>query len=58
MILLTILSIVFILLVAVAILCASIGGTLFLIVFGDLIVCALVIAWIIKKIINRKNKKK
>ena len=35
----------------------SIFGAGFMIIFGDVIVCILIIAWIIKKIISRKKDK-
>lgn len=35
----------------------SIFGTGFIIIFGDVIVCILIIAWIIKKIISKKKDK-
>lgn len=57
MITLTILVIIMVLLIIAAIVAASIGGALFMIIFGDLIVCALVIGFIIKKWIERKKKK-
>lgn len=35
----------------------SIFGAGFIIIFGDVIVCVLIIAWIIKKIISKKKDK-
>ena len=49
-----ILTIVFLALFAA--LTLAIGGTAFVIVFGDIIVCIAVIIWIIKKIQGRKRK--
>ena len=34
------------------------GGAIGIVLFGDVIVCVLFIAWIISKIINRKKHKK
>ena len=33
----------------------SIGGTVFIVLFGDVIVCVLVLMWLIKRLINRKK---
>ena len=35
----------------------SIFGAGFIIIFGDVIVCVLIIAWIIKKVISKKKDK-
>ena len=35
----------------------SIFGAGFIIIFGDVVVCVLIIAWIIKKIISKKKDK-
>ena len=56
MILFAILSIMFLILLAVAIVTISIGGAAFAVVFGDLIVCAVFIVLIIKRLIRRKKK--
>lgn len=55
MILLLILLFITLLLVALLIGAVSIGGTVFIVLFGDVIVCILVIMWLIKKLINRKK---
>lgn len=55
MILFTILAIIFVMLILAAILIVSIGGTAFMIVFADLIVCAVIIYWIMKKIFGKKE---
>jgi hypothetical protein len=34
---------------------ASVGGAVFIVVFGDVIVCVVFIIWLIRKIINKKN---
>ena len=55
MILFTILLITLILLIAITIVIASIFGASFIVVFGDVIVCAVLIVWIIKKMIKGKK---
>lgn len=55
MFLLTILLLILIILVAFTVLLISIGGSAFIIVFGDVIVCVFIIGWIIKKLINKKK---
>lgn len=55
MILLLILLFITLLLVALLISAVSIGGTVFIVLFGDVIVCILVIMWLIKRLINRKK---
>ena len=56
MILLTILLLILIILVAFTVLLISIGGSAFIIVFGDVIVCVFLVAWIVKKLISKKNR--
>lgn len=36
----------------------AIGGSVFIVVFGDVIVCIFLIVWIIKKLFKKKLKKK
>ena len=36
----------------------AIGGSVFIVVFGDVIVCMFLIVWIIKKLFKKKPKKK
>lgn len=55
MILLTILAITLVLTIITAIVILGVGGGAFIVVFADLIVCALVIIWIMKRIIKRKK---
>ena len=57
MILLAILAIIAILTVGIIVAFVSIGGTVFLFVFGDLIVCVALIVFLIRFIIRRKRKK-
>lgn len=56
MILFTILAIILITLVVFSILIIGITGASFIIVFADVIVCAVIIWWIMKTILNRKKK--
>lgn len=59
---LVILLIIMIFLSIIAIFAFSMGGTLFMIIFGDVIVCIVFLAWLIrcicKKKKNKRNKKK
>ena len=36
----------------------AVGGSVFIVVFGDVIVCIFLIVWIIKKLFKKKPKKK
>lgn len=56
MILLTILAIIFVILIVSGVVLLSVGGAAFMVVFADLIVCALFIGWLIKKLFKRKRK--
>ena len=53
MVLFTILAIMLILLVLVVILAVSIGGSIAIILFGDVIACIFIIVWIIKKLMKK-----
>lgn len=33
----------------------SIGGALSIVIFGDVIICIIIIMWIIRRILNRRN---
>ena len=55
MILFTILSIMLVMLIVTAVVILGVGGGAFIIVFADLIVCAFVIIWIIKRLIKRRK---
>ena len=57
MILLTILALILLILAVTVILAVSLGGATFIIVFGDVIVCAVFIVLIIRLIIKRKRHK-
>lgn len=43
-------------LVFVTVIALSAGGAAFIIIFGDVIVCVIIIAWIIKRLFKRKKK--
>ena len=58
MILFLILSLILIALIALTIIVLATGGTAFIVVFGDVIVCIFILAWIIKKIFFKKKDKK
>lgn len=57
MILSTILVLTFIVLMVITVTVLITGGAAFIIVFGDVIVCMIFIAWIIKCLFRRKKKK-
>ena len=55
MILLTILTIILLLLVLFIVGVVSVGGALFTIIFGDVIVCIVIIALVIRFLIKRRR---
>lgn len=55
MILLTVLFFILVMLIAFAVTCLSIGGTLFTIIFADVIVCIFIVACIIRSIIRKRR---
>ena len=55
MILLTILALILIIVIGVAVLCLSVGGAIFTVIFSDLIVCAFIIGLIMWIIIKRRH---
>ena len=55
MILATILLLTLAILVTITVIALGVGGAAFIIVFGDVIVCILVIAWIVKRLLRRKK---
>lgn len=57
MILFLILSLILIALIVLTIIVFAAGGTAFIVVFGDVIVCIFILAWIIKKIFFKKKDK-
>ena len=50
-----ILLIILVLLTVLTVAAISVGGTAFIVLFGDVIVCGFIIIWILKKIVNRKK---
>lgn len=58
MIMFTILMIILAILITVGVVLISVGGAFFIIVFGDLIVCAFIIIWCIKHLIKRRKNKR
>lgn len=58
MILFTTLLIMALLLAVFTVFAIAIGGSVFIVVFGDVIVCIFLIVWIIKKLFKKKSKKK
>lgn len=57
MILATILAIILILLTVIVVAAVAIGGTAFIVIFGDVIVCIAIIAGIIYWLVKRKKNK-
>ena len=55
MILFTVLLLILVALIAISIFVLSIGGTLAIVIFGDLIVCILFVVWLMKRRIRRKR---
>lgn len=55
MILTTILLITFIVLMVTTVIALSMGGAVFILVFGDVIVCMAIIIWIVKRLTKRKK---
>jgi hypothetical protein len=58
MILFTILILILILLTLFTILAISIGGTVAIVLFGDVFVCGFLIVWLIRLIYKRRKEKK
>lgn len=58
MVLFALLTITLIFLVLFLIFAVAIGGAAFIVVFADVIVCACIIAWIMKVILKRRKNKK
>lgn len=55
MILLTILALITIVLIVITVAAIVIGGSGFIILFGDVIVCILVLIWIMYKLITKRR---
>ena len=54
MILITILTLITLAVCAFILTSVVIGGTAFIVVFADVIVCAAILIWIIRKLINKR----
>lgn len=57
MILFMILLLTLLLITVLTVIAISAGGAVFIVLFGDVIVCGFLIIWIMKKLIGRKKKK-
>jgi hypothetical protein len=57
MILITILALILFILIGIIVFTVSIGSATFIVLFGDVIVCAVFIVWLIKALAKRKKKK-
>lgn len=57
MILFITLLLMLLILIVVTVLAVSIGGSIAIVLFGDVIVCIFIIVWIMKRLIKRKTKK-
>ena len=55
MILFTILLLTLVLLTVFTVAVVSAGGAIFIVLFGDVIVCALIIIWIMKRLITKRK---
>ena len=55
MIIFTILLLVLMLLIAITVVLVSIFGAGFIVIFGDVIICIVLIVWILKKMIKRRK---
>lgn len=56
MILFTILALILLILVVVTVVITSVVGAGAIVIFGDVIVCILIIGWLIKKLFFKKRK--
>lgn len=55
MVLFTVLFIIALILLMLGIAALAVGGTAFIVVFGDIIICVLLIVWLIKKLFFKKR---
>lgn len=55
MILFTILLLMLILLTIFTVLAVSMGGAMFIVIFGDVIICIFLIIWLMKRLITKKK---
>ena len=56
MVLFTLLLLILVLLIAFTLVVASVFGASFIVVFGDVIVCIVLIVWILKGLCKKKKK--
>ena len=56
MFLILLLTVIAIILIALTITVGAAGGVIFVLLFGDVIVCAVFIIWLIKRLIKKKKK--
>ena len=56
MLLFLILALMLIVLTVTVVIAVALGGSAFIIVFGDVIVCIFIIVWIIRRMFKRKRK--
>lgn len=57
MVLFMILLLTLLILVVFGVLAVSVGGATIIVLFGDVIVCAFIIVWIMKRLISKKRRK-
>lgn len=57
MLLLLILCAIVLILTMITVFAISVGGSVFIIIFGDVIVCIMFLIWLIKKLCSRKKRK-
>ena len=58
MVIFTILLLILLILIVTVVLAIAVGGSIAIILFGDVIVCGFIIVWIMKRLINRKRNKR
>ena len=56
MILFTILAVTLIILTRITVLAVGAGGAIFVVLFGDVIVCIFLIVWLMKRLIDKKKE--
>lgn len=56
MILFLILLLILLILTISTVIAISVGGSVFIILFGDVIVCAFIIVWLLGRLIKKKKK--
>lgn len=53
-----VLCILLLIVLIIAAIMVGIGGTIFLVLFGDIIICAIIIVWLVKKLVGKNKKEK